>query len=173
VVTFTPDFTQRMRKRLEFYREADRAGIRRELVVQVQKHDNLLSEASVQGGDITWFSDEPRIQGGSGRGVSPLAYFVSSLGLCQFVHYAEHASTRNIPITSIKMAIKARYSVAHPRVFEEITYTVDIESPAEEGVVADLARASADDCYVTNTLKSACKVTGFINLNGKQLLTLV
>jgi len=172
VVTFTPEFTERMRRRLQFFAEADRTGIRRELVVRVQKHDNLLSEASVEGGDVTWFADEPRIQGGSGRGVSPLAYFVSSLGLCQFVHYAEHASTRNIPIASLRMTIRARYSVAHPRAFEEITYTVDIESPAEEGVVADLAKTSADDCYVTQTLKRACRVRGFINLNGKQLLTL-
>jgi uncharacterized OsmC-like protein len=85
--------------------------------------------------------------------VSPLAYFLSSLGLCQLVHYAEHAAAEDIPITSLKMSVKGSLSLARPRSFEEIDYEVDIESPASPELIARLARQAAEDCFVTNTLK--------------------
>jgi uncharacterized OsmC-like protein len=172
VVEFGEEFRERMRKRLEFYRAAELQDLRRELAVSLVKHDNQLSEAWLEGGDVHWFSDEPKAHGGSGRGVSPLAYFLSSLGLCQLVHYAEHAAAEDMPITSLKMTVKGSFSLARPRSFEEIDYEVDIESPASPELIARLARQAAEDCFVTNTLKKACKVKGYVTHNGFKLLEL-
>ena len=171
-IRFSEDFIKRMERRLEFFKQADEKGIKQWIEVEVVKHDNLLSEASTRGGDITWFSDEPASQGGSGKGVSPLAYFLSSIGLCQFVHYAEHASTRKIPLKSLRMVVRGKFSIAHPRSFEEISYEVFIESDADKDTVSWLAQRAADDCYVTNTLKKACSVRGVILHNGEKLLEL-
>lgn len=121
MVTFTHDFVERMR-RMEFYRRADEQALKSSIEVVVVKGDNLLAEASTPGGDVTWFPDEHRAQGGSGKGVSPLAYFLSSLGLCQMAHYAEHAATKGIELASLSIRVRGRFSLAHPRRFEEIAY---------------------------------------------------
>ncbi|MDJ0270347.1 MAG: hypothetical protein NXY59_07375 [Aigarchaeota archaeon] len=58
-IRFSEDFIKRMERRMEFFKQADEKGTRQWIEVEVVKHDNLLSEASMRGGDITWFSDEP------------------------------------------------------------------------------------------------------------------
>jgi hypothetical protein len=61
------------------------------ITVKLRKHDNFLSAASREGSDFIWYADESKKRGGQAKGASPLSYFLSSMGFCQFVHYAEHA----------------------------------------------------------------------------------
>lgn len=84
MVTFTQDFVESMRGRMEFYRRADEQALKSSIEVVVVKGDNLLGEASTPGGDVTWFSDEPRAQDGSGKGVSPLAYSSPALACARW-----------------------------------------------------------------------------------------
>ncbi|MEM4416555.1 MAG: OsmC family protein [Nitrososphaerota archaeon] len=172
MVKFSEDFRNRMLERLNFYEKADGQGVKRDVEVTVVKHDNLLSEASTPSGDITWFSDEPRAQGGSGRGVSPLAYFLSSMGMCQMVHYAEYAAAKGLAIESLAIRIWGRFSVSHPRGFEEIRYDVEIVSPENREVIRWLAAKAEEDCFVTQTIKKACKVGGKVVHNGEAILEL-
>ncbi len=157
MVEFTEDFRERMRKKLLLLKEADSRKVRSNVKVTVVKHDNQLSEAASRGG-FKWKADE--------NGPSPLDYFVSSLAMCQMVHYSEHAAAENIDIKSLRIDVTGTFSVAHPRSFEDVTYTVHIESGEEEQRVIALARTARDDCYVTNTIRKACNVTGKIVLNG-------
>ncbi len=96
-----------------------------------------------------------RAQGKRSRGLgpSPLSYFLSSLSFCQLVHYAEHAMDRNLKIDSLEIKVEGRASMQRPRRFIEVRYEVEITSHEDDETVKSLARAAAEDCYVTNTLK--------------------
>jgi len=56
--------------------------------------------------------------------------------------------------------------------FDEIEFEARISSQEPPERIRELARAAANDCYVTNTLKRACRVHGRIFLNGEHLVDL-
>ncbi len=141
----------------------------RTITVELRKEDNFLSIASRPGTDLKWYSDESKEKGGTAKGPSPLSYFLSSMGFCQFVHYAEHAMVEGIRLESLEMNVNGTIVTQRPRRFTEVTYEVRISSPESEEMIRLFAKKAADDCYVTNTLKRSCKVTGTIIHNGKQI----
>ncbi len=163
MVVFTEDFRIRMLKKLALLEEADRRKGKSSVKVTVVKHDNQLSEAVSRNG-LKWTADE--------GGPSPLDYFVSSLAMCQMVHYSEHAASDGIDIKSLKIEVTGTFSLAHPRSFEEIGYVVYLESGGDEQKLAELAGTAEHDCYVTNTLKKACRVKGRVIINGTTELVL-
>lgn len=139
------------------------------ITVRLEKKDDYLSSASRQGSDLIWYSDEPRERGGQGKAPSPLSYALSSMGFCQFVHYTEHAIVEAIKLRSVQMKIDGKISQQKPRRFTEIAYEVSISSDENEETTRGLATRAAEDCYVTNTLKRACLVTGVVIHNGKKI----
>ena len=74
-----------------------------------------------------------------------------------------------IRLGSLEMKVNGTIVSQSPRRFTEITYEVKISSPESEETIRELAKKAADDCYVTNTLKRGCKVTGTVIHNGKQI----
>jgi uncharacterized OsmC-like protein len=141
----------------------------RSITIELRKEDNFLSTASRPGIDLRWHADESKEKGGSGKGPSPLSYFLSSLGFCQFVHYAENAMVDGIRIESLEMKVNGTIVAQKPRRFTEVAYEVRISSPESEEIIRRLAKKAADDCYVTNTLKRSCKVVGSIIHNGNKI----
>lgn len=158
MVHFTNAFRERMRRKLARYAEMDRERTTSKIQLVVDKGDDQLSVASVPGTSFTWSSEE--------RGPSPLAYFLSSLATCQCVHYAEHAAAEGIRIDSLRFEVEGTFTVSHPRSFEEIDYTVLIESPEDPATIRRLFDTAAADCYVTGTLRKACRVEGRLVVNG-------
>ncbi len=154
---------------MQYLREHEKELQPFSVTVLTSKKDDFLSSASRLGSDLVWSSDEPKDRGGQGLGPSPLSYFLSSMGFCQFVHYAEHAMDRNLKIDSLEMKVEGRASMQRPRRFTEVAYEVRVTSPESDEAIKGLARAAAEDCYVTNTMKRACKVTGLVFLNGRKL----
>ena len=163
MIVFTEDFRKRMQKKLALLEEADRKKVKSNVKVTVVKLDNQLSEAVSRNG-LKWTADE--------GGPSPLDYFISSLAMCQMVHYSEHAASDGIGIKSLKIEVTGTFSVAHPRSFEDFSYIVYLESEEDEQKLAGLARTAERDCYVTNTIKRACRVTGRVIINGTTELVL-
>jgi len=162
MVQFDEDFRQRMKERMErFSKFDDRGNVFSKVSVTATKGDNLYSEASTVGQGFSWASDE--------SGPSPLAYFISSLAMCQMIHYGEHSGSKNIKIDSLVIRVEGKFSVSRPRSFSEITYLVDINSPEDAERIMELASSAASDCYITNTLAKACEVTGFLTMNGNEL----
>ena len=162
MVKFDEEFRQRMKERMEqFSKFDDRGNVSSKVRVTVTKGDNLYSEASPDGQSFLWASNE--------SGPSPLAYFVSSLAMCQMIHYGEHSGSKNIKIDSLVIKVEGKFSVSRPRSFSEITYQVEIKSPEDTERILELASNSASDCYITNTLSKACEVTGFLTVNGKEM----
>jgi uncharacterized OsmC-like protein len=160
VVTFSAEFTEKMRERLKKYGEADRTEVTAEVRVTVDKLDDLASVARGRS-QSPWAADE--------NGPSPLEYFISALGLCQCVHYAEHAAASGIRLESLRIEIIGDFRVTRPRSLNKLEYTVLIQSREEPGVTRDLARKASTECYVTQTLKKACEVRGHILLNSSDL----
>ncbi len=159
MVNFDNNFKQRMKERMARFSKLDEKGdVFSRVGVTVTKGDNLLSEAKPENQVYTWTSDE--------NGPSPLAYFVSSLAMCQMVHYGEHAASKDLGIDDLKVSVEGKFRVSRPRSFSEITYFVDIRSPERIEKIKELASISASDCYITNTLSRACQVTGSLKING-------
>ncbi len=163
MIEFTDDFREKMRHKLSSYSQADSLGnVRGTVTVSTVKGSNLNSETSIQG-------STDRLLSGEG-GVSPLAYFLSGMTTCQSIHFAEWASISDIKIESLVIEAKGEFTVSRPRSFTEIDYLIKIDSEESQEKIIDLIRRATSDCYVTNTLKKACKVTGSISINGKQSL---
>jgi len=137
--------------------------------VNIAKHDNFLSSATRPGRTLTWLSDESVERGGGEKGPSPLSYFLSSLGFCQFVHYAEHSMLLDVKLDSLEMKVSGNIVMQRPRRFTDVTYEVKISSSNDDEKVRQLARAAAEDCYVTNTLRKTIPVAGVIIHNGKKI----
>jgi uncharacterized OsmC-like protein len=139
------------------------------ITVSVKKEDGFLSSASRQGSDLVWYSDESKDHGGTGKGPSPLSYFMSSMAFCQMVHYVEHCAVQNLKLDSLDIKVEGKVSSQKPVRFTDVAYEVQIRSREAEEQIKELARMAAEDCYVTNTLKRSCNVRGIIFHNGKKI----
>ena len=123
----------------------------------------------VRSGELSWYSDAGRGVGGKGEYPGALQHFLSGLPLCQMTHYAERASVWGLKIEDLEMSVVGHYVGVSGHGFDEIEFEARISSPESPERIRELARAAANDCYVTNTLKRACEVHGRIFLNGSYL----
>lgn len=169
MVRFAAGVAERTKRQMQYQKEHEAELPPRTVTVRVEKEDDYLSMATRPGSDLTWYSDEAKERGGSGKGPSPLAYFLSSMGFCQFVHYAEHSITRGIRLDSLRMKIDGKVVAQRPRRFSEVSYEVSITSKESDDTIRDLALRAVEDCYVTNTLRRAIPVTGTVIHNGKKI----
>ncbi len=162
MVHFDDVFKQRMRERMERFSKFDQKGdVFSKVSVTVTKGDNMLSEARTEKQEFSWTSNE--------NGPSPLAYFVSSLAMCQMIHYSEHAASKGLMIDDLHIRIEGRFKISRPRLFSEITYFVDIRSQESIEEIRELASSAASDCYITNTLSKSCDVNGLLMVNGNDM----
>jgi uncharacterized OsmC-like protein len=159
MVNFTDEFRARMGRKLARYKEMDQRKSASKLSVVVTKGDNQGSVASVPSKPQSWSSEE--------EGPSPLAYFLSSAAMCQCVHYSEHAAADGLRIDSLRIEVEGTYTVSHPRSFEEIVFTTHLESPEDAPTIERLFLTAVDDCFVTGTLRKACRVRGTLVHNGR------
>jgi uncharacterized OsmC-like protein len=169
MIQFDEQVAERTKRAMKYAKEHESELEPRTITIELRKEDNFLSTASRPGIDLKWYADESKDRGGTGKGPSPLSYFLSSMGFCQFVHYAEHAIVDGIKLESLEMRVNGTIVAQRPRRFTEVAYEVKITSPEGEEMIRQLAKKAADDCYVTNTLKRSCKVTGTVIHNGKKI----
>ncbi len=147
--------------------EEKTSKFRRSVRVSAKYVERLRKE--LHSGDVAWFSDAAKAVGGRGEHPGALAHFVAGLPLCQMTHYAERAAVEGFRIDDLEVEAVGRYTGLSGRGFDEIDYEVRITSVESPEIIGKLAYAAAGDCYVTNTLKRACKVKGRIFLNGEHL----
>jgi uncharacterized OsmC-like protein len=166
LIKFTESATEKTKREMRYKKEHELELAPFHVTVLLEKKDDFLSSATRAGREFVWYSDEPKEEGGSGIGAGPLSYFLSSMGFCQFVHYTEHSMVDGIQLESLRMKIEAKVTEQRPRRFEEIKYEVTISSRDSDDTIRNLARRAAEDCYVTNTIKRSCPVTGIIIHNG-------
>jgi uncharacterized OsmC-like protein len=168
-IRFDQQVAERTKRAMQYTKEHEAELEPRTITVELRKEDNFLSTASRPGTDLKWYADESKERSGTSKGPSPLSYFLSSLGFCTFVHYAEHAMVDGTKLESLQMKVNGTTVAQRPRRFTAVSSEVRISSPESEEPIRRLAKKAADDCYVTNTLKRSCKVTETIIHNGKKI----
>ncbi len=168
-MNFSVDVAEKTKHTMDYMAKHERELPPRTITVTLAKGDDFLSSASRLGSELVWYSDESTERGGRGKGASPLSYFLSAMGFCQFVHYTEHCIVDNLKLDSLEMKIDGTISLQKPRHFTEIKYETRISSSESDEGIRRLAKQAAEDCYVTNTLRAACKVTGSVIHNGTKI----
>jgi uncharacterized OsmC-like protein len=126
----------------------------------------------VRSGELLWYSDAGKAVGGKGEHPGALQHFIAGLPICQMTHYAERASVWRISLQELEVSTIGRYLAIGGHGFDQIDYEVRIASSDPADKIKRLASAAAGDCYVTNTLKRSCKVSGKVFLNGEPLMDL-
>jgi uncharacterized OsmC-like protein len=168
MVTVTDAVAGRTKRRMEWERIHESEMSPETISVTLDKHEDFVSTAS-SGDGLSWYSDSYREAGEQAKGASPLAYLLSSVGFCQFVHYVEHCSLDGIKLDAMRMNVNGQITFQRPRRFTTVTYEVHITSSEHDDTVRKLARSAAEDCFVTNTLKRSCRVVGVVIHNGTKI----
>lgn len=135
--------------------------------IQASLVENVKSRAEASG--FTWFCDGPPARAGTSTAPGPLQYFLSSMAFCQLTHYAENAALTGIALHEVKMTVKGSYNPLPGNAFHLVEFETHIKSSDSSSRIVELARRAEYECYVTNTLKKAAKVTGRVFLNGEPL----
>lgn len=150
--------------------EERKAKFRRTIRVTTKYTEGLRKE--LHSGELTWYSDAGKAVGGRGEHPGALQDFLAGLPLCQTTHYAERSSAWGLDIEGLEASVVGHYVAISGYGFDEIEYEVRITSPEPPERIKELGLAAAHDCYVTNTLKRTCKVSGHVFLNGEHLTDL-
>ena len=126
--------------------------------------------------EFTLEVDEPPLIGGTDSGPTPVELVLAALGTCQEIVYATYARVLGIPLDGVSVNAEGRldlrgfFGVADvPAGFQDVTFTVDISSPAPAEDVARLVAAVNAHCPVLDILKQPVAVTGEFRLNGEAL----
>jgi uncharacterized OsmC-like protein len=164
-----PEIAARTKRQMQYTIQHEAELEPRTITVKIDKEDNFLTSAKREGTDLIWYADESKEKGGSGKGPSPLSYFLSSVGFCQCVHYVERSSLNGVRFDSLEMKVSGKIVMQKPRRFTDVTYEVRIRSSETDEKIKQLAKDAAEDCFVTNTLKGSCNVSGTIYHNGVEI----
>lgn len=148
--------------------EERRKKFSRQLKLETKYLEGLRKE--LRSAEIIWHSDASKYVGGAGEYPGALHHFLAGLPLCQMTHYAERASFWGLKIDSLEMKVTGHFTAVPGHGFDEIEYETHIQSAESQEKIRELVKAAEGDCYVTNTLKHACKLAGHILLNGETLM---
>jgi putative redox protein len=120
--------------------------------------------------------DEPPLIGGTDTGPTPVELVLAAPGACQEIVYATYARVLDIPLDGVEVSAEGRldlrgfFGVADvPAGFQDVTFTVDIASPAAPEDIARLVDAVNAHCPVLDILKQPVLVRGEARLNGEPL----
>jgi uncharacterized OsmC-like protein len=120
--------------------------------------------------------DEPPLIGGTDAGPTPVELVLAALGTCQEIVYATYARVLGIPLDGVEVSAEGRldlrgfFGVADvPPGFQDVTFTVDIASPAPPEDIARLVAVVNSHCPVLDILQQPLPVRGEFRLNGNAL----
>ena len=87
---------------------------------------------------------------------------------------AQFAAVLDIPLDAVELELRAIY----PRdgladiagnAMEQLTYTLEIQSPASREEILKLMEEAEKECHATNTLRKPVEVVPLVRLNGEEL----
>ncbi len=135
--------------------------------VDIELVEQLRFKASF--GQFGFTIDEPPERGGTNAGLPPLAYFLAGAASCLMTQYAKLAIAKDLPLVSMKTVARGHFDRRTGGAFNDMTYEISIESPANEDVIKLIAREAEAMCYAHNTLKKAVRMQTILTFNGKRL----
>lgn len=134
----------------------------------------LRTEATIR--QFSFIVDEPQTLGGTDQGPNPVELVLAALGTCQEIVYAAYAAALNIPLRAVRIRVRGTldlrglFNVAPVQAgLNEVTYHVDIDSPAEPTVIRQLVELVDQHCPVLDTLRRPVATTRAVYLNGDDL----
>lgn len=121
-------------------------------------------------------ADEPPSIGGTDAGPTPVELVLAGLGACQEIVYATYARVLGIPLDGVSVSAEGRldlrgfYGVADVTAgFQDVSFSVEIQSPAPAEEIARLVEAVNAHCPVLDILRQPIPVTGSYRLNGTEI----
>jgi putative redox protein len=136
--------------------------------------DGFRTEAHIRQFDLT--VDEPASLGGSDQGPTPVELVLAAFGTCQEIVYATYARVLGIPVESVSVRVeglldaRGLFGVADvPVGFQQVSFAVDVQSPAPPAEIARLVSAVNTHCPVLDILRQPVPVAGSYALNGEPL----
>lgn len=170
-ISFSAELLEYSRKRAERFVDLQgKEAIEATAQVQASLVENIKSMAEASG--LTWFCDGPKTRAGTNTAPGPLQFFLSSMAFCQLTHYAENSALMGISLDEVSMVVKGSYNPLPGHGFDMIEFETHITSLESWDRIQELAYRAEHECYVTNTLKKAARVTGRVFLNGSLLTQL-
>ena len=131
-------------------------------------------QTEVQIRDFTFAVDEPPTIGGDDTGPSPVELVLAALGTCQEIVYATYARVLDIPLDAVAIRAEGRldlrgfFGVADvPAGFQDVSFAVDIKSPAPAADIARLVATVNAHCPVLDILRQPLPVSGSYRHNGE------
>ena len=118
--------------------------------------------------------DEPPEVGGKDSGMGPHEALLVALGACQEILYVAYAAVMDIPLNNVKIDVKGYMSLKGQLSmddsvapgFTDITFDVQVDSPADEETIKNLAKAVEAHCPVLDSLVRPVPVKGTLSVNG-------
>ena len=117
--------------------------------------------------------DEPPTLGGTDHGPTPVELILTALGTCQEIVYATYARVLGIPVDAVAVRVEGRldprgfFGVTDVAAgFSDISFSVDIASPAGPEAIGRLVATVNAHCPVLDILRQPVPVTGNYRLNG-------
>ena len=136
--------------------------------------DGFRTEARVRQFALT--VDEPEGLGGSDHGPTPVELVLAALGTCQEIVYATYARVLGIPVDAVAVRVEGLldprgfFGVADvPVGFQQVSFAVDLQSPASSEEVARLVATVNAHCPVLDILRQPLPVAGSYRHNGAAL----
>ena len=99
--------------------------------------------------------DEPESVGGTGAAPGPTDLLLASAASCFTLAIVHSAKKRGVALGYVRVNVVGEYAGSH---FAAVNIGVDVTGPSPQEL-RDLLVAAGRVCYVTNTLRTAVKVT--------------
>ena len=136
--------------------------------------DGFRTQATIREFNLT--IDEPPVIGGTDTGPTPVELVLAALGSCQEIVYATYARINNIPIDAVRVKAEGRVDLRGffgvsdvPAGFQDVAFTVEVDSPASPEVIAELVAEVNARCPVLDILRNPVPVAGTYLHNGQQV----
>ncbi len=171
-----PELVENVRKVLSLRESAGDDGelvLNERIDIQLDGHGN--GPFIVKKRQFSFVVDEPPLRAGRDTGPNPLAYFLGGAATCYLSHFMMQAIDRELPIDDLRTAARGRFDRrAIGGHLVKVVYDIDVQSPAEESQIIEVASRAEKMCYVHNTLvKAGVHVETKVSLNGEEIAVLI
>jgi uncharacterized OsmC-like protein len=120
------------------------------------------SQARTTARSFTIETDEPAPLGGTDKAIDPMELLLAAVGTCLQIGWVTHANRRGIDFRSLRIETQGAYDLQGylgldpnvPPGYLDISYTVEVDSDADPGVLEEIRVAAENGSPVTqNVLK--------------------
>lgn len=147
-------------------------GARADFTSDTRLIEGFQTEAQIR--QFTLTVDEPANLGGADQGPNPVELVLAALGTCQEIVYATYARVLGIPVDSVSVKAdgwldpRGFFGVADvPAGFQEVSFAVDVVSPAPPAEISRLIATVNARCPVLDILQRPLPVAGQYRHNGQ------